>query len=457
MRFRILVPLLCAAFVGCASGFGSRYGERQIDVIVQQDEITLKQLFELVEQKCGVRVVADTAIQSRLDEKVHKAFSANRTGREMLTTGLPADMVSEELADNNMIIVRLRPGAPVPPPAPAIPTVPSGLAATSGDARVSLTWTAVTGASTYNVKRSAASGGPFENVNTGLTAASFTDTGLTNGSTYFYVVSAVNTAGESGNSTSVEAKPTAPAPAADPVPPAPPPAPTPTLPAGTTAVTYYFAATGIASPAGTRKIFNLKDADGNYFPDAASLDACVQAGVRGVVDNSQSGAWLEARVKARFEHGDFCVLENGDVYVAVSFVQQYFGSRSGDSLLWEGPPRWNRNRLDMVVRSLPVEPAPAADPAPPPAPDPAAPADPAGADKSASKTKPASAPAAKPEVKPVAKPEAKPTEKKVEPKPEVKPADSEKDKAKKAEPEKPKSAPKLPADPKSAPSEKKPA
>jgi len=45
-------------------------------------------------------------------------------------------------------------------------------------------------------------------------STSFTDTGLTNGTTYFYVVAAVNASGASGNSSEVSATPQSVAPAA---------------------------------------------------------------------------------------------------------------------------------------------------------------------------------------------------------------------------------------------------
>jgi fibronectin type 3 domain-containing protein len=97
---------------------------------------------------------------------------------------------------------------PVAPAAP--PAAPTGLHATAGNAQVSLTWTASTGATSYHVKRATTSGGPYTQVST-PTAASFTDTGLTNGSTYYYVVSALNAAGESANSSQASATPVAPA------------------------------------------------------------------------------------------------------------------------------------------------------------------------------------------------------------------------------------------------------
>ncbi|HET9862117.1 MAG TPA: lytic polysaccharide monooxygenase [Steroidobacteraceae bacterium] len=89
----------------------------------------------------------------------------------------------------------------------AVPDAPTGLAATAGDAQASLSWSAVSGASGYNVKRSTTSGGPYANVATGVTATSFTNTGLSNGTQYFYVVTAVNASGESAISNQASATP----------------------------------------------------------------------------------------------------------------------------------------------------------------------------------------------------------------------------------------------------------
>jgi hypothetical protein len=56
------------------------------------------------------------------------------------------------------------------------------------------------------VKRSTTSGSGYTTIASPATAA-YTDTGLTNGSTYYYVVSALNAAGESANSAQVSASP----------------------------------------------------------------------------------------------------------------------------------------------------------------------------------------------------------------------------------------------------------
>ncbi|MGZ7443104.1 glycoside hydrolase family 6 protein [Paenibacillus sp. TH7-28] len=92
---------------------------------------------------------------------------------------------------------------------PDVPAAPTGLTATAGNAKVELSWTASSGATSYNVKRATTSGGPYTAVATGVTATSYTNTGLTNGTTYYYVVSAVNSAGESANSAQVAATPLA--------------------------------------------------------------------------------------------------------------------------------------------------------------------------------------------------------------------------------------------------------
>jgi fibronectin type 3 domain-containing protein len=91
----------------------------------------------------------------------------------------------------------------------AVPSAPTGLAGTAGNAQVSLAWNAVSGATGYNVKRATISGGPYANVAANTTATSFVNTGLTNGTPYYYVVTALNASGESPISTQVSATPAA--------------------------------------------------------------------------------------------------------------------------------------------------------------------------------------------------------------------------------------------------------
>jgi fibronectin type 3 domain-containing protein len=102
------------------------------------------------------------------------------------------------------------------PMAPPPPAAPAGLEALAGNTQVSLTWTASAGATSYHLKRSTTNGGPYTQVSA-PTAANFTDTGLINSTIYYYVVSALNSAGESANSSQASATPAAPA--------TPPPAP----------------------------------------------------------------------------------------------------------------------------------------------------------------------------------------------------------------------------------------
>jgi fibronectin type 3 domain-containing protein len=97
------------------------------------------------------------------------------------------------------------------PQAPVtIPAAPTGMTAVAGNAQASLAWNASTGATSYNVKRATTSGGPYTAIATGLTSTSYVNSSLTNGTTYYYVVSAVNSAGESANSTPANATPQAP-------------------------------------------------------------------------------------------------------------------------------------------------------------------------------------------------------------------------------------------------------
>ncbi len=86
------------------------------------------------------------------------------------------------------------------------PPAPTGLTATAGNQQIALSWSASLTATSYNVERSTASGGPYTTVGS-ATTTSFTNTGLTNGTTYYYVVSAVNAAGSGPSSNQVFATP----------------------------------------------------------------------------------------------------------------------------------------------------------------------------------------------------------------------------------------------------------
>ncbi len=90
------------------------------------------------------------------------------------------------------------------------PSAPTGISATAGDGQATISWNAVSGATSYNIYWSTTSGVSKTNGTKISNATSpYVHTGRTNGTTYYYVVTAVNGYGESGESSQVSATPQA--------------------------------------------------------------------------------------------------------------------------------------------------------------------------------------------------------------------------------------------------------
>lgn len=133
------------------------------------------------------------------------------------------------------------------PERPVVPTAPYGLTAVPGDGRVTLAWTAFPGATGYRVKRALASGGPYDLIATPA-ENSYTDTAVTNNTAYYYVVSAMTDAVESGDSREAAATPA-------------------TVDAGASTVAAFPPAVWADSSSAAKITVTLKDAGGNPVPD----------------------------------------------------------------------------------------------------------------------------------------------------------------------------------------------
>jgi len=120
--------------------------------------------------------------------------STNQPGSITLTA------TSTGLTSTNVTITE---AATLPAPVP-----PTGVAAVAGNAQVTVSWDVVPDATTYNVSRSTTSGGPYTNIVSNLGGLGYTDSRVSNFTTYYYVVTA-NGNGAGENSAEVSATPTA--------------------------------------------------------------------------------------------------------------------------------------------------------------------------------------------------------------------------------------------------------
>jgi fibronectin type 3 domain-containing protein len=90
------------------------------------------------------------------------------------------------------------------------PSAPTGVTATAqSSSSISVSWNSVSGASGYRVYRATSSSGSYAQI-ASPTTTSYTNTGLSVSTTYYYKVSAYNSDGESSQSSAVSAKTQAP-------------------------------------------------------------------------------------------------------------------------------------------------------------------------------------------------------------------------------------------------------
>jgi fibronectin type 3 domain-containing protein len=137
---------------------------------------------------------------------VRNAFNFDGGGSStMWVTGkvmnVPSDGQQRAVADAVAIVA----------PLPAIPAAPASLSITPGT-NFLLAWPLSSGAMSYRLKRSTTSGSGYATL-TNTTTLNYTNTGLSAGTTYYYVVTAVNSVGESTNSVQVSATAIPPIPA----------------------------------------------------------------------------------------------------------------------------------------------------------------------------------------------------------------------------------------------------
>jgi hypothetical protein len=128
----------------------------------------------------------------------------------------PTNMVFSMVANTSTTnAVNWRFIRPISPSDVTAPAAVSNLQAVAGNQTVSLTWNASTAMDfwRYSAYRSTTSGGPYTVLATNLTATNLTDNAVTNGTTYYYVVTANDLIGyESTNSNQAIATPANPLP-----------------------------------------------------------------------------------------------------------------------------------------------------------------------------------------------------------------------------------------------------
>jgi xyloglucan-specific exo-beta-1,4-glucanase len=210
LRHRLSVGLLtlCALLAACGGGGGGSGGSTPTPTVTRPASPT------------GMTAAAGdnqvtlswTLVFGATSYNIYRSSTAGQQG-SMLGTSSTASYVDITAANGSTYLYQVTAvnsvgegmpstqSAAVTPTAPVtVPAAPGSVTAIRDQAQVTLSWGAVTGATSYNVYRSTAQGTQGTLVGTSASAG-FSDTTIVSGTIYFYQVTAVNTAGESAAST----------------------------------------------------------------------------------------------------------------------------------------------------------------------------------------------------------------------------------------------------------------
>ncbi|WP_371364822.1 hypothetical protein SRRS_53740 [Sporomusa rhizae] len=155
----------------------------------------------------------DFTFSERTGAFIWQALVFEKTGMSNSEHTVTITRISEYKGDNLQVhidAIDIDENGEFLPYNPSPVPVPTNLTVTAGDAKVTLNWNAVTGVTGYNVKRATTAGGPYTTIASNVSGTSYVDSAITNGTTYYYVVTAITANGESGNSNKASATPTAP-------------------------------------------------------------------------------------------------------------------------------------------------------------------------------------------------------------------------------------------------------
>jgi xylan 1,4-beta-xylosidase len=118
-------------------------------------------------------------------------------------------VVKMDIASDGKLKVAADQTFPAPLLSLLIPMAPQGLNAVAGDAQVMLNWVISMDVVSYTILQAVSAGGPYTVVASNIKKNSYLNTGLNNGTQYYYVIKGINSFGESSKSNEASATPAA--------------------------------------------------------------------------------------------------------------------------------------------------------------------------------------------------------------------------------------------------------